>query len=56
MASRGEGEEDEALDNMFHSMVLSGKLHKAVNQATTKEGGGCLLSEYLFTKTRRLVV
>ena len=39
----------------FHETVISGKLRQAVRRATGREGGGCLLPEYLCTKIGRPV-
>ena len=41
-AIRGE-EEDKAVAQSYHDMVLSSNLRQAVRQATDRKGGGCLL-------------
>ena len=38
-------EEDKDVDRIYHDTVLSGKLRQAVRQATSREGGRCLLLE-----------
>ena len=48
-------EEDDAVAQIFHETVLSGKLRQAVRRVTDREGGGCLLPEEKCTKTGRLV-
>ena len=54
-ATSGGEEEDKAVAQSYHNTVLSGKLRKAVCQATNREGGGCLLLDDQCTKTRRPV-
>ena len=39
----------------YHDTVVSGKLWQAINQATNREGGGCLLPDDQCTKTVQLV-
>ena len=48
-------EEDEAVAQSYHDIVLSGKLQQAVCLATNREGGGCILPEYQCTKTGRSI-
>ena len=48
-------EEDGSVARSFHETLLSGKLRQAVHQATDREGGGCLMPGYKFTKTGRPV-
>ena len=53
-ASRGE-EEDDGIARSYHNTVMSSKLRQSVHWETEREGGGCLLLDDQFNKTRRLV-
>ena len=50
-ATSGGEDEDEAISRSYHENLLYGNLRQAFHQATSREGGGCLLPDDQRTKT-----
>ena len=50
-AASGGEDKDEAVARNYHDTLLSGKLLRAVRQATKREGVGCLLPDEQYTNT-----